>query len=406
MPATIHQNLQTLTRFSDEAENLTRLTLSPSHKLAFKWLKDKFQAAGMAVSSDGLGSLIGLYGGESERELIIGSHIDTVKNAGLYDGNLGVLLGLNIVETLKSKNERLPFALKIVAFADEEGVRFPSALSTSRLMAGGFNEKLLDECDENGISRAQALAEFGENTKAITPNDISKAIGYLEVHIEQGPVLEAENLSLGVVSAINGATRGRITLTGMAGHAGTLPMAMRQDALMCFAEIALAIEARAKAEPDLVATIGTLNIPHAAVNVVPGAVSFSFDVRAPQDDAREKAVQDILVLTQNIAKKRGIQAETLVSYTAPAAPSDTRLMNYLTAAMAQNACPQKILPSGAGHDAMAFKGKVPHAMLFVRSKAGISHHPDEFTSEQDIDMAAKVLMQAVLNLAQSEGLEK
>jgi allantoate deiminase len=389
----LHERLAHLATFSDDPTCLTRLSLSPSHKRAFLWLKSEFEAAGLTTRSDGLGSLIGRLQGRSDQTLVIGSHIDTVKNAGLYDGNLGVLAGLSVVEALQNP---LNLSLEIHAFADEEGVRFPSTLSNSRALAGHFNAHILDEKDADGISRREALVAFGETVVPIKHENI---IAYLELHIEQGPVLEASHLALGVVTAINGATRGKITITGKAGHAGTTPMNLRHDALCAASEMILAIEARAIG--DVVATVGRLDITNAAVNVIPGDVSFTIDIRSPSDTSREKAAQDIAEICENIAHKRHLKVETTYSYHANAAPCDMRLQNHLTAALLKNGQTPFSLPSGAGHDAMALHGKIPMAMLFVRSRDGLSHHPDEYSSPADLDLAVKTLLDTVKSLDQS-----
>jgi allantoate deiminase len=391
----LHSRLAHLATFSDDPECLTRLSLSPSHKRAFDWLKGEFEAAGLTTRNDGLGSLIGRLQGRSDQTLVIGSHIDTVKNAGLYDGNLGVLAGLSVVEALQNP---LNLSLEIHAFADEEGVRFPSTLSNSRLLAGDFNKAILDEKDAEGISRRDALIAFGETG---IPANHAEVIAYLELHIEQGPALEAANLALGVVTAINGATRGKITVTGKAGHAGTTPMHLRHDALCAASEMILAIEARAIG--DIVATVGRLDIPNAAVNVIPGEVSFTIDIRSPSDISREKAAHDIAEICENIALKRHLKVDTIYSYHANAAPCDNRLQNHLTAALLKNGQAAFNLPSGAGHDAMALHGKIPMAMLFVRSKDGLSHHPDEYSAPADLDLAVKTLLDTIISLDQSEG---
>lgn len=394
----IHARLKHLNTFSDDEECLTRLTLSPAHKRAYGYVKGLFEAAGLTVTTDGLGSLIGRKQGLSNQTLIIGSHIDTVKNAGTYDGNLGVLAGLELIEMLK---QPLGISLEIHAFGDEEGVRFPTTLSNSRALTGVYDPKILDDKDENGITRRDALKAFYGQNMPIIAQKRDDIIGYLEVHIEQGPVLEAENLSLGVVTAINGATRGRVTLKGLAGHAGTVPMALRQDALTAASEMLLAIENYAKNTPQLVATVGVLEIKNAAVNVIAQDVSFTLDMRSNSDEVREKAKTQLANIMQNIATKRQVEAEIAFTYNAKASPSNTRLMNYLSSALAHNGLPEKRLASGAGHDAMAMNGVYPAAMLFVRSKAGLSHHPDEFSSENDIEKAVHTLHSAVLALSQT-----
>lgn len=391
----LHTRLVHLASFSDDPACLTRLSLSNSHKRAFEWLKGEFENAGLKTRTDGLGALIGRLQGRSDKTIVIGSHIDTVKNAGFYDGNLGVLAGLSVIEKLQNQ---LNYSLEIYAFADEEGVRFPSTLSNSRALAGKFEPIILEEKDSEGITRREALRAFGETGIPVPPSDI---IAYLELHIEQGPVLEASHLALGVVTAINGATRGQIVVTGKAGHAGTTPMALRHDALCAASEMILAIEAIAT--DDVVATVGRLDIPNAAVNVIAGDVRFTVDIRSPCDVSREKAASDIAEICGKIAFKRHLKADITYSYHAKAAPCDTRLQNHLTAALLKNGQTAFHLPSGAGHDAMALHGVIPMAMLFVRSKDGLSHHPDEYSTPQDLDLAVKTLLDTVLSLDQSAG---
>jgi allantoate deiminase len=402
----ITTRLKQLAKFSDDEGGLTRLSLSPSHKAAYTFLKSEFEKAGLKTRSDGLGSLIGRLEGQANKTLIIGSHIDTVKNAGIYDGNLGVLLGLMLVEKLQKEGIKPSFSLEIHAFADEEGVRFPTTLSNSRLLAGQFDPKILDDKDENGITRREALTAFGEDISCVKPHTRKDIIGCLEVHIEQGPVLESENLALGVVTAINGATRGKVKVSGSANHAGTTPMHLRHDAITAAAEMVLAVESYAQNTEGLVATTGVFTPKNAAVNVISGEVEFTLDMRSPSDEIREKAASDIKTLIETIAKKRQVKAETVYSYHAKAAPCDARLQNYLESALAKQGLKPKRLPSGAGHDSMAFKGVYPFAMLFVRSKNGLSHHPDEFSSEKDCQAALDALYHTILNLSQSEASTK
>ncbi|WP_029004746.1 allantoate amidohydrolase [Azorhizobium doebereinerae] len=385
--------LKDLARFTDVPGEMTRLSLSPAHKAAAGEVARWFAGAGMAVHLDATGAVVGRYEGGTPGmpPLILGSHIDTVRNAGIFDGNLGVVVALAVVERLHADGTRLPFPIEVVAFADEEGVRFPSTLTSSRALAGRFDPATLDDRDADGISRRAALEAFGADPAAIAAcSRAGRALGYVEAHIEQGPVLEALGLPLGIVTAIAGATRAVVDVRGQAGHSGTLPMEMRQDALTGAAEMILAAEARAKGETGLVATVGTLAIPGAAVNVVPGTVRFSLDVRAPDDGQRLRAFADITARIRDIAAARGLQARLDVTYEAAAAPCDPHFQAALSHAAERLGLPAHRLPSGAGHDGLSLSGAMPIVMLFVRSTNG-SHNPREHAEAADIGLAAQVL---------------
>ncbi len=399
--------LKALARHTDVAGEMTRLSLSPAHRAAAEEVLGLFRAAGMTAEIDPLGSVAGRYGAQRNdaRTLLIGSHIDTVPDGGIYDGPLGVMAGLAVVEELQRQGRRLPFAIEVLAFADEEGVRFPSPFSSSRAVAGTFDEKLLAEADRDGVTRAEALAAFGCDPTQWprAARDRAGLVGYLELHIEQGPVLEAAGEALGVVSAIVGLSRGRISVTGKAGHAGTTPMRQRKDALAAAAEMVLAFEAIARGQDDVVATVGMLQVRPGAGNVIPASAVFSYDLRSPQDPTRVKALAQALGRCREIAEERGVAVEIEMTSATPAAQSDPRLMAALASAIAKQGAPARRLLSGAGHDAMVFRTACPQAMLFVRSRDGMSHHPDEFTTEEDIGRAARALYDAVLALAEQEG---
>ncbi len=399
--ARINARLDDLNRFSDDPTGLTRLYLSPAHRGAADLVGRWMGAAAMSVTLDATGSVIGRYEGATPGApaLLLGSHIDSVRNAGRFDGPLGVLTALAVVEELARSNTRLPFAVEVAAFGDEEGVRFATTLGGSRALAGGFDPACLDERDSDGITRRAALAAFGCDATQIPKlaRDPARTLGYVEVHIEQGPVLEAEGLPVGIVTAINGASRGTIDLKGMRGHAGTVPMALRRDALAAAAEVVLAVELLANDTADLVATVGQLEVLGGAVNIVPGSVRLSLDVRSASDTVRHHAVAGVKAMVETIAKARGIEAVVAMNHDAPATPCDSALAEALAASVARLGFSVRALPSGAGHDGMAFRGKIPIAMLFVRCRGGISHNPLEFASAADIDAAARVLRDFVLN---------
>lgn len=394
--ARVVSRLLELNAVSDDPAGLTRLTLSSAHKRAVELVSGWMRAGGLDTRLDPTGTLVGRL--ESQRTgaakiLLIGSHIDSVRNGGMFDGPLGVVIAIEALEQLRARGVLLPFAVEVLAFGDEEGVRFPTSLTGSRAAAGTFDPASLDTRDAAGVSRREALVAFGCDPDLIgaEARDPASTLGYVEVHIEQGPVLEQRNLALGLVTAINGASRGEIFIKGEAGHSGTVPMAMRRDAAAAAAEIILAVEEVGKGTPDLVATVGRMEVPNGAVNVVPGAARLSLDVRSPSDADRAEALTQIRARIADIAGRRGVAADVSISYDMPAAPCDPGLMDVFERALvAQGHAPFR-LPSGAGHDAMSFRGRIPQSMLFVRCRGGISHRPDEFASQADIAAALSVL---------------
>ncbi|MFG1343764.1 allantoate amidohydrolase [Xanthobacter autotrophicus DSM 431] len=402
---TITARLKELAAFTEVPGELTRLTLTPAHKRAAAQVSYWMREAGLTqVHMDATGSIVGRYPADraNAKTLLIGSHIDTVRNAGIYDGNLGVLTAIAAVEALKTSGIRLPFAIEVAAFADEEGVRFLSTLTSSKAMAGLFDPRSLEDVDAQGISRIEALRSFGAPVDRVADcrRDPQDMLGYVEVHIEQGPVLEAAGAPLGIVTGIAGASRGHVRVRGEAGHSGTLPMAMRHDALAAAAEMILAVEARGRANgDDLVATVGTLVIAGSAVNVVPGEVQFSLDVRTLNDDLRHAALADIRATVAEIAARRGVRASVDIGHEVPAAPCHGPLKERMAEVVESLGLPALRLPSGAGHDAMVFRGIMPMAMLFVRSQNG-SHNPREYAAPADIGLAAEALYAFLLKTAQ------
>ncbi len=388
--------LDLLARHSDEPGKLTRLYLSPAHKAAVLELAGWMRTAGLAASVDALGTLTGRYEGTQPDApaLLIGSHIDTVRDAGRYDGALGVLAGLVAVEELARRSERMPFAVEIVAFGDEEGVRFPTTLLTSRALAGRFDPACLDMTDAEGITLRQALLDFGcepERIGAIARHS-DRVLGYIEVHIEQGPTLEEARTPVGVVTAIAGVKRLSVNVLGEAGHAGTVPMHMRRDALTAAAEMILAIELTARAADNVVATVGRADIMSGAPNVIPGKVTFSIDIRAPNDADRDRALFDIMRAMEQIASKRGVRLVSEVVHEAAAVACSPWMTEHLTQAIRRQHLPAPTSVSGAGHDASVIASLCPIGMLFVRCAGGISHSPQESVAVEDADACVRVLL--------------
>ena len=382
--------------YSEDEETLTRVFLSPQHKACAQAVMSAMRAAGMTARIDAIGNVVGRYEATAEgaRTLITGSHIDTVRDAGAYDGNLGVALPIACIAELDARGQRLPYAVEVIAFGDEEGVRFPTTLSGSRAVAGTFDPATLTVSDAEGTTLRDALAAFGCDPNAIAkearPRDSVAA--FVEVHIEQGPVLEAEGLPVGTVTAINGASRFTVTVEGMAGHAGTVPMHLRRDALAGAAEMIAAIEGRASGENGLVATVGRIAVAPGAINVIPGKASFSLDIRAPQDLQRRTAIAALEATLSAIARRRGLALRTERLYDEPAVACHPGLMDRLDRAIARQGLRPLRLPSGAGHDAMAMAALCPIAMLFVRCSGGISHNPLESITAEDAEVAARVFL--------------
>jgi allantoate deiminase len=343
-----------------------------ANKLVGSWMR----AAGMSVREDAAFNLIGRVPSAKRgaKTLILGSHLDTVRNAGKYDGPLGVLLGIAVVERLRG--ERLPFHLEVVGFSDEEGVKYQTTYLGSRAMCGVLTAKDLSRIREKGLARAKRSK--------------SELLAYLEAHIEQGPVLEHAGASVGVVSAIAGQTRIRAAFTGRAAHAGTTPMNLRQDALAGSAEVILAAE-----RAGVMATVGQCEVAGAASNVVPGKVTFTLDVRDEKDTKRRSAVAKLRAFATKVAKRRGLKLSWDIVQETQTAAMDKKL----AAVVRQAAGRVPVLPSGAGHDAAVMAKVCPSAMLFVRCKDGISHHPDESVTQRDVAVALDVLTRTVLGLA-------
>lgn len=392
---------EALARLSELEGGLTRVFMSPEQKAANELVLGWMREAGMSARLDAIGNVVGRYEGERPGRacLMMGSHLDTVRDAGRYDGMLGVVAAIECVRALHARGKRLPFALEIVGFADEEGTRFNATLLGSRAVAGTFKTEVLDNADKDGVSMREALRAFGLEPARIgaAARRREDVLAYAELHIEQGPVLEAEGLPVGVVTAINGATRFAVEVDGMAGHAGTVPMTLRQDALAAAAECVLAIERRCGAEPDLVGTVGKLECLPGAVNVVPGKVRFTIDIRAPRDPMRLAAVADVLAAMKEIGARRNVAIAVTKTHEGGVAACAPWLMDQIGAAVAAEGIPVRRLPSGAGHDAMAIIDLTDIGMLFVRCEKGISHNPAEAITLADVETAARVWLRFIEN---------
>ena len=399
----IWDRCEALGRISELPGGLTRVFLSPEQRLANELVLGWMREAGMTARLDAIGNVVGRYEGERPGLpcLMMGSHLDTVRDAGKYDGMLGVIAAIECVASLNARGKRLPFALEVVGFADEEGVRFNATLLGSRAVAGTFAREVLDNVDAAGTSMRQALANFGLDAEAIdrAARRREEILAYAELHIEQGPVLEAEGLPVGVVTAINGATRLAVEVDGMAGHAGTVPMNLRQDALAAAAECVLAVEKRCGAVPDLVGTVGRLECLPGAVNVVPGKVRFTIDIRAPMDALRLAAVEDVLAAMKAIGARRNVKLGVARMHEGGVAACAPWLMEQIGAAISKEGVPVRKLPSGAGHDGMAIIDVADIGMLFVRCERGISHNPAEAITVADVDTAARVFLRFIEDFA-------
>jgi allantoate deiminase len=398
---TVMERIEALGKISDEEGKLIRTFCSPAMRrtndLVASWMRE----AGMDLCEDAIGNLVGRFESPKSKTLLLGSHLDTVRDAGKFDGPLGVLVAIACVQRLHDSGIRLPFAVEVAGFADEEGVRYQSTYLGSRALAGTFDRRDLHRVDAQGISMADAIRSFGGNPDKLAMAKMNRKnlLGYVEVHIEQGPVLEKKRLSVGVVSAIAGQKRYRCGFIGMAGHAGTVPMNLRSDALCAAAEFILSVEAFAKKCAGLVATVGRIEALPGATNVIPGEVNLTLDVRHADDKVRDKACAKLLEIARRGAAKRGVRIKWEQVHSAPSVRCDGNLSAILERAVKQRQGKSIVLPSGAGHDAAAMSAIAPVAMLFVRCKGGISHHPAESASEKDVRVAIEVMNDFIAELS-------
>jgi allantoate deiminase len=366
----------------------TRTFLSEPMRAVHALVRGWMEAAGMRVRVDAMGNLRGVYAAavEGAPRLLLASHLDTVPNAGAFDGILGVLLGLAMVEALQG--ERLPFALEVIGFSEEEGVRFGKPFLGSLALIGEIDDAWLAVHDAHGVTVGDAIRSFGLDPARLPEAVLAEdTLAYVEVHIEQGPVLESAGAGLGVVSAIAGQSRLELTFQGQANHAGTTPMLLRQDAMAAAAAWIVAVEQYARERGGLVATVGRVETRPGAGNVIAGEVVATLDVRHAEDGIRERAATELLAEAKREAERRGVRVKSRVIAQQEAAPMDAALTARLGAAAARAGYPARTLISGAGHDAMIVGRRVPAAMLFVRSPGGLSHHPDELVLTEDVEAA-------------------
>ena len=399
----ILQRVEALAKISEEPGKITRVFASPAMRRANVLVENWMRQAGMKTRVDAIGNLIGRYKGNksNSKRLLLGSHLDTVRNAGKFDGPLGVILAIACVAELSRQKVRLPFAIEVVGFADEEGVRYQTAYLGSKVLAGSFDRRDLRRKDANGISMSEAIRRFGGNDAKLTSArlDPKQLMGYVEAHIEQGPLLEKSNLGLGVVSAIVGQTRARLSFIGQASHAGTTPMNLRKDALCAAAEFILAVERRARGTGGLVATVGEIQALPGAGNVVPGEVRLSLDVRHASDSVRKTALRALKREAHQIARRRKLKLHhEVVQETASVACSEV-LSRTLAEAVKRRQKKSPRLASGAGHDAAVMAKITPVAMLFIRCKNGLSHHPEESVKTADVEIALEVMNDFLRRLA-------
>lgn len=391
----IMERIAALARVSDEPGQLTRTYGSPAMRCANDLVGGWMREAGMTVREDAIGNLIGRSEAArlGAKTFLLGSHLDTVRNAGTFDGPLGVVLAIECVAKLHASETSLPFALEVIGFCDEEGVRFQSTYLGSRALAGTLTEADLQRVDENGLSLADAIRQFGGapeklSTAKCNPN---KLLGYAEVHIEQGPVLEQKHLAVGVVTAIAGQSRVKVCFTGQAGHAGTTPMDLRRDALCAAAEFISAVEAHGHAIAGLVATVGRIHVMPGASNVIPGEAHLTLDIRHQTDPVLLEAVQYLQSSAEGIGRLRGVLVSWEVVQQTDSVPCDPELTALLALAAQGHQSEVLELPSGAGHDTAVLGKITPAVTLFVQCRDGLSHHPDESAKVEDIAMALDVM---------------
>lgn len=393
---------QTLARFSEDAEGTRRTFLSPPMRQCHQEIAQWLAPLGVSARIDAAGNLRALYPGglPDAPRLLIGSHLDTVPNAGAYDGILGVIISVALLESLSGR--RLPFAIEVLGFSEEEGVRFGVPFIGSRALVGRLDEELLNRRDAHGISVRAAIEKFGLRSSEIPQAGLgSNVLGYVEFHIEQGPVLEDLGLPLAAVEAIAGQSRLEFTFTGRANHAGTTPMHLRYDSLAAAAEWILAVEKEARELQGLAATVGVIEAKPGATNCIAGQTRASLDVRHASDEVRHDAIDVLTHQAEEIARCRELQVAARMLFDQRAVPMDSFLVEQIAHAMHATGCPPHRMVSGAGHDAMILAERVPSAMIFLRTPGGVSHHPSETVQAADIAKAIACGTQLLEQLSES-----
>ncbi|MGH3087479.1 MAG: allantoate amidohydrolase [Rubrobacteraceae bacterium] len=399
---TVMERCELLSNISEDSEGICRPYGCQSMREVNNIVSGWMRGAGMTTKHDAIGNLIGRYEGEGGKTLILGSHLDTVRDAGKYDGILGVMLAIACVQKLRG--DKLPFSIEIVAFADEEGFRFGTTYLGSSVYAGAFDKERLKLVDRDEVTLARAVRDFGGDPEALEKSGRGNGdlLGYCEVHIEQGPVLERKDLPVGVVTGIQSQTRAHASFTGQAGHAGTVPMEGRKDALCAAAEFVLEVERAAKAEPEAVATVGEIKALPGASNVISGETRISLDLRHPDDATRERLRDHLEKRAEEIAASRNCDHSWQLRQENAAIPMDERLTAYLGKAMEASGLPVCRIPSGAGHDAAQMAALTAPAMLFARCEGGISHNPAESVTKEDVGVAINVVSRFIELLAEDE----
>lgn len=380
---------QMLARFSEDVGSIRRTFLSPPMRDVHRAIAEWITPLDATSQVDAAGNLRIVYPAADQPapRLLIGSHLDTVPNAGAYDGILGVVLAITLLSACEGR--KYPFAIEVLGFSEEEGVRFGTPFIGSRALVGALDEELLSRRDGQGISVRKAIADFGLNPAEIPQAAIHDDIlGYIEFHIEQGPVLESAHRALAIVEAIAGQTRMEFTFEGHANHAGTTPMHLRHDALAAAAECVSAIEHHAQNTSGLVATVGSIQVKPNAVNVIAGETQLSLDVRHQSDEVRKRAVDYLIRQAEDIAQRRGVRVRSKKLLDQPAVPMDSFLVNEVAEAVRRAGCEPYRMVSGAGHDAMILAAKVPSVIIFLRTPGGISHDPAESV---EVDNVAKAI---------------
>jgi allantoate deiminase len=391
--------IEALGVISSEPTRLVRRFLTPEHRRAADLVAAWMREARLEVSEDALGTVRGHYAGAGPKRLLIGSHIDTVVDAGRYDGIFGVVAGILAVRHIARGGKPLPFSIDVLAFGDEEGSRFPATLASSAAVAGIFDPARLGQAGIDGVSFADAVRAYGKNPEEVTASAYKRGdvAAYVETHIEQGPVLEAGHQPLGVVTAIAGQTYLTIEFAGEAGHAGTVPMRLRRDALAGASEMVLFAERVAREyRGEVVATVGRMTMTPNAANVIPGNVTFTLDLRTTSDETRREVAERFRAEARAVAERRELGLAITQTRDTPTTPCDPRLQDGFSAAAAALGYKAPRLPSGAGHDGQAMSKLCPVGMLFVRCRGGVSHNPAEYASPPDMGVAVAALIEFIL----------